>query len=255
MQVTNKKLGIAGGCFPVQENIPAQELYHSIISRRLTEELNILSGISIIRYDTLKEGFEKTTELLDRENPDVLLFHIRPDPFLHNVKLYYRFINKSEIPDSRLNLHISGFTEPEVVVKNITGTGKKKKRLTKNFFRTLNYLSGVLLLNYFITVRNYFKLISVIRALCTEKGISLIVQGPPSRPRSALENGLLRKFGKRCRQFSLKNDIEYVDCFGEYDLPGDNYIFIRDKIHLNTYGHKWIAEKLYPALIKTFSAG
>jgi len=252
MQVTKKILGIAGGCFPVQENIPAEELYHSIISRRLKAELNISPEISIIRYDTLKEGFDKTMELLRERRPDVLLFHTRPDPFLHNVKLYFRFINRLEKPAGRLNLHFSGFSEPELVMKIIPGTGKKIEGLSNKLFRTLNYISGIILLNYFITVRNYLNLISGIKAECLKKGISLVVQGPPSRPRSALENMLLRKFADKCGLFCLKNDIEYVDCFGEYDLPGKNYIFYEDKIHLNAFGHKWIAGKLFPALKKAF---
>jgi len=253
VQVTKKIFGIAGGCFPVQDNISVEELYHSIISRRLIEELNILSEINIIRYDTLNEGFDKTMELLSGQKFNILLFHIRPDPFLHNVKLFFRFINQSEKPDSRLNLHIRGFSEPKLIVKIVHGTSKTKKSLTKKLFRTLNYISGIILLNYFITVRNYLKLISGIKAECLKKRINLIVQGPPSRPCSTLENALLRKFAHMCRQFCLKNNIEYVDCFGKYDLPGKNYIFFKDKIHINAFGHKWIAGKLFLAFRKTFS--
>lgn len=252
MQVTKKIFGIAGGCFPVQENIPEDELYHSIISRRLKEELNILTEINIIRYDTLQEGYVKTLNLIGNHKSDVLLFHTRPDPFLHNVKLYFRYINKSEQRDCRFNLHFAGFSEPELVVKNLQGLIKKRKSSAKWLFRSINYIAGITLMNYLITVRNYLKLISDVNSKCMKRGINLVVQGPPSRPRSVIENMLLRKFAKRCGKFCIQNEIEYVDCFGEYDIDGENYIFFKDKIHLNADGHTWIAEKLYPVLKKYF---
>jgi lysophospholipase L1-like esterase len=63
------------------------------------------------------------------------------------------------------------------------------------------------------------------------------------RPRSYVENLLLRKLDEYLLK-SLDENINYVQGFSEKDISG-KYIFLKDKIHLNEYGHSFYANMLY----------
>ena len=68
--------------------------------------------------------------------------------------------------------------------------------------------------------------------------------GPPSRPRSCIEDHLLKKLDKALSKEYSKSDIIYIPCFGHTDDSGE-YIFLEDNIHLSPAGHKKFAQLLY----------
>lgn len=247
-------LGIIGGCFPVQEQIKHDELYHQLISKRLLNETGLNLKIEISRYDLINECEEAFMNIISNGIPDLLLFHIRPDPYLINSILYARFINKNKIKTSKINLHkISGFKEPDLVAVNIPELNKRKrrKRFIRIIFREMNYILGVLSGNNSLTINKFIELISDIKTKCDDRNIKLIVQGPPSRPRSKMENYLLNKLNKKLLKRFINSDIIYIPCFGKYDNDG-NYIFLGDNVHLSPSGHTEFSSLLYPAIKNLF---
>ena len=243
-------LGIIGGCFPVQEQIKYDELYHTLISNQLMFESGINLKIKISRYDLIKEVDKAFVKIISNGITDLLLFHVRPDPYLINSKVYARFVNKNKIKSSKINLHkIFGFKEPDLIAVNYQSVNgrKKRKHIFRKIFRELNYIAGIISGNNSCTVKKFIELIYNLKAKCLNNNIKLIVQGPPSRPRSKMENYLLNKLDKKLRIDFLNSDITYIPCFGEYDEKG-NYIFLEDNIHLSSFGHKKIAGILYPAI-------
>jgi|GEM_PF-2178772 hypothetical protein len=247
-------LGIIGGCFPVQEQIKHDELYHQLIAHRLLDESGINLRTEISRYDLINECEEAFNNIISKVIPDILLFHVRPDPYLINSKVYARFVNKNKIKTSKINLHkLSGFKEPDLIAVNTRDFNgrKKRKQYLRKIFRELNYLAGILSGNNSITIDKFVEIIYFLKSKCESRNIKLIVQGPPSRPRSKMENYLLNKLNKKLFARLLNSDIEYIPCFGEYDEDG-NYIFLGDNIHLSSFGHKKIAGLLYPAIKEYF---
>jgi len=247
-------LGIIGGCFPVQEQIKHDELYHQLIAHQLLYESGIILNIKISRYDLVKECDDAFNNIISNGIPDLLLFHVRPDPYLINSKVYARFVNKNKIKTSKINLHkFSGFKEPELIaVNNQDFSGRKKrKHYLRKIFRELNYIAGIISGNNLITTNKFVETIYFLKSKCEDRKIKLVVQGPPSRPRSKMENYLLNKLNKKLFTRFLNTDIEYIPCFGEYDEDG-NYIFLEDDIHLSSLGHKKIAGLLYPIIKKYF---
>lgn len=250
------KIAILGGCFPVQEKIKTEQLYHSILKEKLLHEKEIETEFLIYRYDTFRECIEIIKKLNLHEISYVLL-HIRPDPYLMASKLYLKFINKELKKERKINLHFIDFDEPDKCIVNV---GSKKysdnfkafvfsiKKQMMRSLRNVNYIAGFLIGNNYITKRIALKTINDAFYLIENSNAKLIVQGPPMRPRSIMENILLKKLGK----FLSKNtpgNIIYINGLYEKDNTG-NYIFSKDKIHLNEYGHLLFANLLYKSFTK-----
>lgn len=235
---------ILGGCLPVQENIRSSDLYHNILCGYAEREFNIKPEIITERYDT----FASVPQILRRTCPansiDCLIFHVRPDPFLINVKFFAKYINDKNKKSHKFNLHILGFKEPPVMPVNIDSSDKRKNlrgvRYLKAILRNINYMTGVIIGNANSANRVYERTILNIKEYCNSNAVSLIVVGPPARPRSKVEMYLLNKLGKRMKK-NFCNDLVFIEAFHHTDDAG-NYLFFEDKIHYNQKGHRLFAE-------------
>jgi hypothetical protein len=79
------------GCFPVQHNILFEDTFHRILKIR-SEELNNLNlHFRIIRYEKFSNCLDKIIGQHEIHPIDNLVFHIRAEPFLRLVKLFYRY--------------------------------------------------------------------------------------------------------------------------------------------------------------------
>jgi hypothetical protein len=253
----NKKIVIFGGCFPVQEQIKPELLYHNLIKEKMIKENHITFDFEIFRYDSFRQcaGFLKNTGEI---NPCCVLFHVRPDPYLNASKIYYRYIDYENKKRKKINIHLFGFKEPDI---NPVNFGNKIlsgwlfkilyvfKKQIKRLLRNANYLSGYIIGNNMITKKQALKTINEIYLNLDNYNTRLIVQGPPMRPRSSVENLLLRKLDKYLAK-NVKGNITYVQGFYNSDETG-NYIFLNDKIHMNESGHRLYANLLYEEIKKT----
>ena len=80
------RLGILGGCFPVQEEIPEEEIYHGILAKRLFNETGIVLVPVIKRYDLLCDCTTLLCKLI-KEGVDAVLLHIRPENYMQNLSM------------------------------------------------------------------------------------------------------------------------------------------------------------------------
>lgn len=248
------KISILGGCFPVQEQIKSELIYHNIIKERLAEEKQTETEFLIYRYDTFDECLG-LLETIKKENTSCILLHIRPDPYLRASKIYIKYVDGDFKKQIKVNFHLFGFSEPDInpvnfgsessggVLSSLLGVIRKKIRCV---FRNMNYTAGFLAGNNLITKKTILKTIGKLKIFCGENKISLVIQGPPLRPRSKIENLLLKSLDKFLMK-SQDKDIEYLQGLFEKD-DSDNFIFLEDKIHLNVYGHRLYANLLYRKL-------
>lgn len=245
------KIAILGGCFPVQEQINNEELYHSIIKEKIKKEKNIDTEFVVFRYDTFRQC-KNILDSIDGTDISCILLHIRPDPFLQAVKIYRKYINKENSRRNNINIHFTGFSEPEinpvnfgtVIYRNILD--KYFKKQTRRILRNLNYVTGIVIRNNLITKKIILNTIKEINDFSIRNGIKLVIQGPPMRPRSFLENTLLKNLGKYIAK-SIDKETGYVPGFFRKDNSG-NFIFLEDKIHLNEFGHQYFANLIYGKL-------
>ncbi len=235
---------ILGGCLPVQEKIRSSELYHSILCGYAEREFDFRPEIIIERYDTFAGAPAILEKTFKANGIDCLIFHVRPDPFLINVKFFAKYINDKNKKSHKFNLHVLGFNEPPIMPVNIDSSVKRKTLrgviYLKTILRNLNYAAGMIIGNVYATFRMYERTISNLNNLCDISAVSMIVVGPPARPRSKMEMHLLKKLGNRMEK-SFQNKLAYVDAFHKIDNEG-NYLFFEDKVHYNQNGHRLFAE-------------
>ncbi|MGV8018584.1 MAG: aldolase/citrate lyase family protein [Ignavibacteria bacterium] len=235
---------ILGGCLPVQEKIRASELYHSILCGYAEREFNFRPEIIIERYDTFAGVPAILKKTFKANGIDCLIFHVRPDPFLINVKFFAKYINDKNKKSHKFNLHVLGFNEPPVMPVNIDSSVKRinirAAKYIKIFLRNINYAAGFIVGNANAANRVYEKTILNIKEYCNSNAVSLIVVGPPARPRSKMEMYLLKKLGKRMKK-SFQGELNFVDAFHKTDNEGNN-LFFGDKVHYNQHGHLLFAD-------------
>jgi len=104
---------IVGGCFPVQSNIPKEKLYHQILKDRVERELSTRIEIKILQYEKLAPTLNRIKEIVNQQNIDLIIFHIRVEQILRMIKLFLRYYDKNEVYHKGLNLAIFGNCIPE----------------------------------------------------------------------------------------------------------------------------------------------
>jgi len=233
---------ILGGCLPVQEKIRSSELYHSILCGYAEREFDFRPEIIIERYDTFAGAPAILEKTFKANRIDCLIFHVRPDPFLINIKFFAKYINDKNKKSHKFNLHILGFKEPPVMPVN-RGFKKGKRNFTQSILRNANYFFGILIGNRFVISKKYMYLVDYISDFCLQHNIEVVIVGPPARPRSRLEMVLLKNLAKKLANY-IKYSLTYVNAFYEKDKDG-NSLFFNDKIHYNKRGHEMFANIIF----------
>jgi hypothetical protein len=252
------KIAILGGCFPVQEQINPAKLYHRLIKDRILKEYHAEIEFSIFRYDTFRQC-PGILNHIDTNNISCILLHIRPDPYLQASKFYLKYIDNKNRKRKRINFHLTGFREPDINPVNFgISPGNKSstgflyliRKQIRGILRNVNYLTGYVIGNNLIVKKETLKTISEINKFCIINKTKIIVQGPPMRPRSFVENTLLKNLENYLTRH-LRKDLIYIHGFYNRDNSG-NYIFLEDKIHLNESGHSLYAELLYKDIVNIY---
>jgi citrate lyase beta subunit len=232
-------VGIIGGCLPVQENINPDELYHQILMKKVNEKCNVDMRVTTERYDILSSALELIKKSDSVNKFDCIIFHVRPDPYLLNTKLYAKYIGKNNTRERKLNFQIFKFSEPPLMPVN-RGFGAAKRNLFKKILRNMNYACGIMAGNAHVTAGAYIKVINDIADYCENNSVDLIVAGPPARPRMRIEMKLLKNLGKKLKK-SFAGILTYTDLFFYISKKGES-LFFDDNVHYNKSGHELFAD-------------
>ena len=190
------KTGIICGCLPKQYGIKAEMLYHQLLSQKTKSLFGITLEISSIWYTTLFESTQKSIELITLEKPSLLIYHVRPDPFLRISKLIVRYYNINEVSKTKFNFNADDSMIIDKENNERANIHRKKKSVFKSLLLHLNYILGY---TFGVNHKGIFKEIKILNNLisyCEQKNITLFIVGPASRPRSRIENSLLYKLEK-----------------------------------------------------------
>lgn len=248
---TKIDLLIVGGCFPVQNNIPGENLYHTLLKEKIRNELSVKIEINILRYEKLNPAFIRIKEVMEHRNIDLIIFHIRIEQILRMIKFYLRYHDKNEIYHRGLNLAILGNCIPERKEFNLHHITKnrspKTTKFSDNFLKNINYILGYLVFNPVFVFRIYKKLITSIVEFCNKNYIDIIFTGPVSRPVNYIENFtsvLLDIYMKKL--ITKKHNKTYLKLLGTNH--NSQYLFCDDHIRVNEIGHQRIANILISAV-------
>jgi len=242
---------IVGGCFPVQSNIPKEKLYHQILKDRVERELSTRIEIKILQYEKLAPTLNRIKEIVNQQNIDLIIFHIRVEQILRMIKLFLRYYDKNEVYHKGLNLAIFGNCIPETKDFNLHHASRNihinRKRFSNHYLKNINYFLGYLVLNQVIAFRSYKRLITNISELCENKSLDIIFTCPVSRPVNFIENLtsiLLSLYMKLLIVNKLKKN-----CLKLLGLKQNSqYLFCEDHIKVNEIGHQRIANILFNSI-------
>lgn len=249
------KLLIVGGCFPVQDNIEPNLLYHQLLKNKLIESNNTNLDIKIIRDEYILRCFEKIKETIYIEEPDWILFHLRVEPILLSSKLYSKYHDKDGNLIKQINVAVFNWsfrkkkriTKKKIVDSALNRRSKINLRI-RFLFREANYFLGMVVGNWRYSFRDYLTVLIKIIELCKTYDKALIITGPVSRPNIYLENQLSKELHKYMSEYLLHHDQIYVNLLGTKDEQG-NFLFCDDLIKVNEIGHQRIFEILFKVLI------
>jgi len=188
------KILIVGGCFTCQHNIEFNRLYHQSLKKMLIQSGIDTAEISTIRYERIGMTLDKIAAFHQSNDFDLLIFHLRAEPFMRLVKTYYKYINQQGKLKHSINVPIFNIIMPEKYdmlenrrINISTGTTETK---IHSYLREVNYRIGNLLGNKKFAFKMYERFINEISAYCVKADKQFLLLGPVSRPFSVYENRL-----------------------------------------------------------------
>lgn len=244
------KAGIACGCLSTQKDITTNDLYHHLLKQKLLR-YNIDFETTSYWYDTTTQCRERLRLLIKNKNPDVLLYHVRPSPYLRMSKIFIRYHDTNNRLRFKINLTADDGGIKERVHQPITiEQQNKKKYLFYVFLREFNFFISFLAGINQQSIKKQMQLLKEVVETCERHHVNLILIGPPSRPRSIMENYLLARFEKTLSGSGIYNNFQYISCYGSKDESG-NALFQEDGMHVSKIGHKRLADLIFPAISKS----
>ncbi len=245
-------LTFVGGCFPVQNDILFEDLFHQRLKRKIESAYNIELNINIIRYERFNSCLKKIINYKKTAQIDFLIFHVRPEPFLRVVKFLYKYLNKRgkrryslNIPSLKIwnteKFNILKF-EKSIVFKP-DNNQTKLHRILVNF----NYKAGKIFGNLKYSLNKYFELTSNIVGFCDANDIIPIVLGIGNRNNSSYEPFLCKKLDEFFKHRLKDQNISYVELLNIKSKNINEY-FRDNGIYASEKYHEVIAEKLFSVL-------
>ncbi|MBK8448511.1 MAG: hypothetical protein IPL42_00205 [Saprospiraceae bacterium] len=238
-----------GGCFPVQHNVVFEDLFHQKLRRKIENNFTNKFNVNIIRYERFSNVLDKIKTLADSKKLDLIVFHVRPEPYLRLIKLFYKYIDNKGILKWSLNLPYFNLLNPEKYDIFDLGrifhvNGKQRKSIFHKFLISCNYIFGSMIGNKHFALKSYYHTVKGIIDFCNSNNIKYIILGPNRRNNNHLEPSL-------CMDLDLyisdRIDNRIYICGYENDII--RKMNQENGIHVTQDYHDLIAEKLYKTIV------
>ena len=237
-----------GGCFPVQHDIVFEDLFHQKLRRKIEDDEKNKLNVNIIRYERFNTILDKIKTLAGTKKLDLIVFHIRPEPYLRLIKLYYKYIdNKGRVKWS-LNLPYFSILNPEkydmLDLRRMFHVNiKQRKSVFHKFLISCNYILGSMIGNKRHALKSYFQITDEIIGFCSANNIKCIILGPNRRNNTYFEPLLCRDLDRY-----ISNRIGKQNYICGYESDKIKKMNQANGIHVTQEYHDLIAEKLYKTI-------
>jgi len=149
MDKVNLSFLIVGGCFPVQDNISSENLYHAYLSREVKSKYNRCLTVEVVRYERFSDCLGNIKKHNENNPMDILLFHFRSEHFLRLCKLVFRYRSEHNGIKRTLNMLFCSMSRVEDIdYLAYTGATVRSRKPNQNKFYPVlvaaNYLLGFL---------------------------------------------------------------------------------------------------------------
>lgn len=204
-----------GGCFPVQYNILFEELFHQKLKLFLNNN-GIEMNLKLIRYERFRDTQEKIFGYCSKNQTDLLIFHIRPEPFFRLLKLYYKYNSREGETKRALNIPFLNSIKPEEfdvydIARNLENYSENSGKKSNPLKADINYIAGTISGNLHYAVNQYLNLSSLITDYCRKNDIKFIILGPLIRYCSNTELLFSKYFRKKIVSYCRKNGLNFID--------------------------------------------
>jgi len=237
-----------GGCFPVQHDIAFENLFHQNLRRKIEEEFKNRLIVNIIRYERFSHALDQLKDLSKIKKFDLIVFHVRPEPYLRSVKFFYKYIDNYGQKKWSLNLPFLRQVYSEKY--DLLDLGRRfqvnvsqRKSVFHKFLISCNYIFGCIIGNKQFAIQNYYKSTERIIDFCNSHGIGYLVLGPNRRNNTFLEPWLCRDLDS---YFSSRIKKQLYICGYENDTISP--MNQENGIHVTQHYHDVIAQKLYQTI-------
>ncbi len=249
-------LTFVGGCFPVQNDILFEDLFHQLLKRKIETKYNVEFNINIIRYERFSSCLKKIINYNEKNRIDILIFHVRPEPFLRIVKFLYKHLNSKGKVKRSLNLPLLQLTGAEKFSilkfeKSIVFEPPNNPTKLHKILVNINYKTGMFFGNLKYALNKYFDLTNNIVDYCNTKSIIPIILGVGYRNNSSLEPFLCKQLNEFFKYKLRKTNVVYVDV-SNTGSENINQYFRSNGIYATEKYHEFIAEKLFDVLKEIF---
>jgi citrate lyase beta subunit len=244
----NIEFAFLGGCFPVQYNILFEDNFHQLLKNRVENDLNANLNINIVRYERFANCIDKLKKCAVNNKPDVLVFHIRPEPYLRILKFYYKYLNHCGELKWSVNFPLLKILSPEkydfyLLGRRYSNADRNKQSGSSKIMISLNYLSGFIIGNHFYAIRQYLKLADQVCGYCAENNIKLILLGPALRSQTKFEKTFSSSLISATERYFLKKNVVFISGI-DNTLKDQAEYFNPNGIHANEKYHAFIAQRI-----------
>ncbi len=255
MELPEVNFTFVGGCFPVQGNLPFENLFHQLLKHKVEDIRETRFNVNIIRYERFKNCSNKIASYNENQPIDILVFSIRPEPFLRLVKLYYKFLdNSNEKIRWSLNLPTFNKVNPEKfdllsLDTRFNPAGVNDNSILRKALINLNYIFGSLLGNDNYSLIKYLELINEVIELSSRNNIKLFILGTPIKTNTIVERLLCKRLDRFMRKSLSISQDNYVS--GSDLINNGESLFKGNGIYANEKYHELISERILEKILPT----
>lgn len=275
-------LGVLGGCLSHQPGIPPSQLYHRRLAKRLQER-----GVGPLRV-RIARNFEKChvarlEQLLQTAPLDGVLVHVRSEftrkaslitiqvwadgihyywhPFLLRQRQYgwaevegqqfstcreiYRRIRPASSPQAP--------PSPTQLPTDSAATLPGATRVAGISIRDAFYAAGAVVGLHRWAMADELSMLHDLSSRCQQLEIPLLVLGPGRRPANDWLDELCRRFDRQLQAELERWHLPYCSLPDTEDQSGES-LYGADGFHFKPLGHRYVADRLLPALQRMMTA-
>lgn len=234
------------GCLNKQKGLPLKQHYHFILRDMVRAKYGSFPGAQLENYQSYFSLAEKVGFHINQQ-PDIILLFLRPFPLHAAAKPLIRYLNKSG--RHRLALHpaLTKRVFTENVLDEFEQTDRQQPgavEAVRLHLRRLNILGGKMLRLDSWAVEHITGQVSLIGQMARERGVKLIVAGPPLYPANSYINAVCIALNRQMELSCNQRGLPYAPLGIQCDGQGRN-LLLNDGIHLSPAGHIFIAQTIF----------
>lgn len=241
-------IGFIGGCINNQGGISRDDLYYSVMTKKLKESKSSNNyQISLGSYLSFDQLVIKTNEFISKKKPDIIFLFIRPFPLMPLQKPFVKYDKADGIQSWVIHpaLFSTQLVWKDLLTKNQSANDFVFAPKNKIGLRDLNLIAGIALGLHHWTRRYIAKQIQLVKQLCDKDNIQLKIISPPQNPESIIANLTCKWITNFIDRYCKQQKLEFIN-INKFDIDK----FEQDKIHFNIHGHQQLGQLLYADLTR-----